>query len=92
MTGTKFVAISVYPNQKGAGILKHHCVPPPEVIDEFIKTDMTKNNGYGVLAYASPPFKQCRNFTNSKTSDGNKRIQKEHTLKKVYSYFSAKPL
>ena len=44
------------------------------------------------LAYASPPLKQCRNFTNSKTSDGNKRIQKEHTLKKVYSYFSAKPL
>ena len=44
------------------------------------------------LAYASPPFKQCRNFTNSKTSGGNKRIQKEHTLKKVYSYFSAKPL
>ena len=49
LTGTKFVPISIYPNLQGEGILKHHCVPPPEVIDEFIKTDMTKNNGYGVF-------------------------------------------
>ena len=56
LTGTKFVTISVYPNRKGGGILKHHCVPPSEVIDEFIKTDMTKNKEYGVFGIRITSF------------------------------------
>ena len=62
LTGTNFVPISVYPNRQGGGILNHHCVPPPEVINERIKTDMTKNSGYGVFGIRITSFQTVQKF------------------------------
>lgn len=62
LTGTNFVPISVYPNRYDVGILKHHCVPPSEVIDEFIKTDMTKNDENGVFGIRITSFQTLQKF------------------------------